>query len=375
VNLKDLNKYRDADESGCEEVPVLNNGSPVSTPSPPWQRKYHEVPCPNFNNNDISMEYKGRLPKKGSFFSMSRDSGVNCVGLAEATKCVQGQRQSLNNKIPAGTVLNNQTAQSKLNIPASREGSLDPNVVVHHAQVHLCPDNQMDSGFSSPRTDTTQYSGKNINIRQTFPKTSTPTNHNQASRLHPVETTKNNGMAAAAAAGRGKMTSASMESMPITSSDRYPSYGQYLETNLDSAGSSKSELSTVVEQNGKVIGRTSNMQRSAAQRKTKPEPTYMEIEPIGENSHGYIARDKSPRRHSRQDIGYETKCAVHGERSAKRPVDYNGHVNGLSRGAYNEQRQRRKALPMHGDPHYHHQQGNRDPRVAALGDVQLVGIL
>ncbi|KAL8587780.1 hypothetical protein ACOMHN_020998 [Nucella lapillus] len=33
------------------------------------------------NGNDISVEYKGRLPKKNSSVAQSRDSGVNCIGL------------------------------------------------------------------------------------------------------------------------------------------------------------------------------------------------------------------------------------------------------------------------------------------------------
>ncbi|KAJ8318478.1 hypothetical protein KUTeg_003569 [Tegillarca granosa] len=36
--------------------------------------------------NDISFEYQGRLPKKNSAYAVSRDSGVNCVGLKQQKK-------------------------------------------------------------------------------------------------------------------------------------------------------------------------------------------------------------------------------------------------------------------------------------------------
>ena len=43
--------------------------------------EYHSGFNPTCQNQDINYEYNGRLPKKNSTIGMSRDSGVNCVGL------------------------------------------------------------------------------------------------------------------------------------------------------------------------------------------------------------------------------------------------------------------------------------------------------
>ena len=37
--------------------------------------------CDDYAGNDISIEYKGKLPNKYSMYAYSRDSGVNCIGL------------------------------------------------------------------------------------------------------------------------------------------------------------------------------------------------------------------------------------------------------------------------------------------------------
>lgn len=37
--------------------------------------------CDDYTGNDISIEYKGKLPNKYSMYAFSRDSGVNCIGL------------------------------------------------------------------------------------------------------------------------------------------------------------------------------------------------------------------------------------------------------------------------------------------------------
>ncbi|XP_029651203.1 uncharacterized protein LOC115224440 isoform X2 [Octopus sinensis] len=38
--------------------------------------------CEDYYGNDISIEYKGKLPNKYSMYAYSRDSGVNCIGLS-----------------------------------------------------------------------------------------------------------------------------------------------------------------------------------------------------------------------------------------------------------------------------------------------------
>lgn len=49
------------------------------------RRKGHKAYSFYGHGDDISIEYKGRLPNKNSSRAQSRDSGVNCVGLAGAT--------------------------------------------------------------------------------------------------------------------------------------------------------------------------------------------------------------------------------------------------------------------------------------------------
>lgn len=42
-----------------------------------------QLACPGLCGSDISVRYLGQMPKKNVSYSMSRDSGVNCIGLAE----------------------------------------------------------------------------------------------------------------------------------------------------------------------------------------------------------------------------------------------------------------------------------------------------
>ena len=48
------------------------------------RKQHHEIKStfnPTYQSEDISSEYQGRLPKKNSAIGVSRDSGVNCIGL------------------------------------------------------------------------------------------------------------------------------------------------------------------------------------------------------------------------------------------------------------------------------------------------------
>ncbi len=80
--------------NGALPPPVLLNNAFVSDPIAPSHRmerpkyvskvfkKYREMKCNSFCSNDIKIEYHGKMPKKSSALGKSRDSGVNCVGLA-----------------------------------------------------------------------------------------------------------------------------------------------------------------------------------------------------------------------------------------------------------------------------------------------------
>ena len=59
------------------------------------RRSHHELHStfnPTYQSEDISSEYQGRLPKKNSTIGVSRDSGVNCIGLEPKHHEVKGHR-------------------------------------------------------------------------------------------------------------------------------------------------------------------------------------------------------------------------------------------------------------------------------------------
>ncbi|XP_069125024.1 uncharacterized protein [Argopecten irradians] len=76
------------DELFNEKLPERWHRSRKSSKSS-RHRHRHSIAFPsNYPKNDISYEYHGKLPKKSSIKALSRDSGVNCIGLG------QGQTKS-----------------------------------------------------------------------------------------------------------------------------------------------------------------------------------------------------------------------------------------------------------------------------------------
>ena len=99
-------------------------------------KKQPSLPPPR-HRNDIHIEYHGHMPRKGTMYSMSRDSGVNCVGLP--TKCLQ-KVDDQDESVAYGEE-SSKTSKEKT------YGTADP----------LRIENHQDSGFSSPRTESTDY--------------------------------------------------------------------------------------------------------------------------------------------------------------------------------------------------------------------------
>ena len=181
------NTYLDLNEAvgPNEEEPVPMQDNPFGTKHrhKPNQKsrifkKYREMYCASFPN-DTTSEYIGKLPKKDTGYSMSRDSGVNCVGLnqGESLKVVHSVSKTVEK-----TALNNQNSQAQpqpqeqhqpqqqqqqhqqqqvleLNnlrfVQTTFHNDGANSVTVHKAQIHCIPEaSQEDSGFNSPRLDT-----------------------------------------------------------------------------------------------------------------------------------------------------------------------------------------------------------------------------
>ena len=220
-NLDDVNRHGDTLEESAGHYQDINDlsthqqpleGEPNVADNPfhsqkhrhrPGQkarifRKYREMHCTSFCDNDISIEYHGKLPKKDSMFSMSRDSGVNCVGLGNAlittstpsdavknSSCVQSQRSStpvqLNNQqLQSSTQQQQQPNNLKIIETTFNNDSANTITIHHQAQIHCIPEmSQEDSGFNSPRTldytdsfnnVTPQYHTKKIDYQHNWTK-------------------------------------------------------------------------------------------------------------------------------------------------------------------------------------------------------------
>ena len=139
-------------------------------------KKYREMYCASFPN-DTTSEYIGKLPSKETGYSMSRDSGVNCVGLNQGegvkvvTKVSETVEETQKISPPNPPPLNNQTQQPppkqhqhqqqqvlELNnlrfVQTTFHNDNANSVTVHKAQIHCIPEtSQEDSGFNSPRLD------------------------------------------------------------------------------------------------------------------------------------------------------------------------------------------------------------------------------
>ena len=115
----------------------------------------------NHLGNDISIEYYGRMPKRNTGYSMSRDSGVNCVGLTDASCLPHIERTPTTVTHGNVDVILNNGCHAKNNNPqATSTPRGDNNLKVHQATVHEPSKLAQDSGFSSPRLLDTEKSHK-----------------------------------------------------------------------------------------------------------------------------------------------------------------------------------------------------------------------
>ena len=159
----------------------------------------------SLRGNDISVQYYGRMPRKGAFMSMSRDSGVNCIGMEPSSSRLQSRSRSSGKR-------SHSTGRTQKQAPPRASSPIK-----HQAMVHQPPGGaamHQDSGFSSPRTDGDygQFRGAT--------STATPPGgkHSNKTSLKPS-------LPAAASSGkkgRLKARLASRESIYITGSDFYP---------------------------------------------------------------------------------------------------------------------------------------------------------
>ena len=111
------------------------------------------------HGNDIHIEYQGRLPNKESMIGMSRDSGVNCVGLDNQQK-QKAKRTAANHMLNNDLHLGNQGRHSKTISSANQEGNAVTNSTIEKDSPRLVvgekskPDTSSssygDSGICSP---------------------------------------------------------------------------------------------------------------------------------------------------------------------------------------------------------------------------------
>ncbi len=374
---------------------VLNNvvvGEQDSVPSPHLRRRnFQEIRCPPFCSNDISIEYHGKLPKKGTLYSVSRDSGVNCVGLVDSKS---GGSHSQPQRAPGVVnVLNNNTGINSKH-GQFQHHNYENNLVSHQAMVHvpeLTSPQQQDSGFSSPRSDPDNASNLYHQITSVDQCNSDSSNikNNQTAKENPA---KHQHRAANDTAVYENMNTIekypnkSMESLTITGSEIYPSYKPHVLLQTDKDGSltpssSCSSKQTVLERFPQVNGHQVSPRKAQPTRDgylVKNEP-FMELQVSsdcpyhGDGTQGQVqsrSHERSPRkpRHREGSHGARGQCPVHSH-PGDRPSNRNDSVRRSLTG---------KMVSAMADNHHTHQRASQkghDPRLAFLGDVEVVGIV
>ena len=416
------------------DLPDSNKPQPLSPRQRGQQRssRYRELQCASFCGNDISIEYKGRMPKKNSMFSLSRDSGVNCVGVKDPAN--NGPSNSQGQKDKKLSLLNNQTGASNSRVTSPGGGvNLNPHNPVsadnayHQAQVHATlPDfshSHQDSGFSSPRTDK-----DNMNYKYTssvdIPAPALPLNNisvdtsgnnkRSLSRSTSRDNGRNKSPAAALIAkhaqkdsqGKEQLTHAqgqqqqhqgkenrargqqpsgkSLESLHITASEKYPSYGElHIVEDKDTASSSRSGSSktTVVEQHPGDAGRGRNkdgymnsvLNTTGTSSKSGSDATYMEIQLMTSDCpvHGEPTREavKEPPRSHRDRVKDAEGVSKRHSMGSKSRYHWNQPASS-SRHSGAQHQQHYGNLPNNNN-----NIDKDNSRLAFLGDCEVVGIL
>ena len=145
-----LKKQQGPIETNLDESYGDVGGSKPNLPPPRNLIHYKKRGLPNHIGNDISIQYHGRMPRRNTGCSLSRDSGVNCIGLTDAP-CFQVERTpNIRKNDRDDAILNNR--QVKNNVPQAASTPRENNLIVHQATVHeALVKLPQDSGFSSPR--------------------------------------------------------------------------------------------------------------------------------------------------------------------------------------------------------------------------------
>ena len=328
---------------------------------------------------------------------MSRDSGVNCIGLGENSKT--GNPRGKQQRMPTGSmnILNNQTREQC-------QRNYENNVVSHQAMVHV-PDhlvNQQDSGFSSPRTDPDNNSSlyqqiNNLSMDQCNNDSNSvksATEQTDSGRKDQVLTRETNNNSSKPEmdryAGRksghdhaekvgGKRSAVSMETLTITGSEVYPPYmpppsfavekeGGSLTPSSSWSGSSKQ---TVMERFPHLNGHALSTSNPGSLVRNEP---YMELQVAhdcpyhGDAAQGHMkGYERSPRRsrYRQPSQGAGGQCPVH-----THPGDRQTTRNDSVRRSLTD-----KMVANMTDSHQRANQKGHDPRLAFLGDVEVVGIV
>lgn len=391
-------QQKQAISSNGRDVVDSHDGVPHSkslpSPRPKSARliRYKELQCPSFCGNDISIEYKGRMPKRNSHFSLSRDSGVNCVGLKEGT----GNQQSL--KDCKLTVLNNQTGPTNsrsngaLNLSNHNRVSAETTFPVQQdaGVPELVPHSHQDSGFSSPRTDATKayadyhHHSLPLNI-STDSNNRGPGSGKLQSKTLPTKVLDskppNTGSHSHREGGRtekgkeNKIRGLSQDSIQITSSEKYPSYGQlHILEETGSSSRSGSSKTTVVERSGdpavKGGPRGFLSLDTTTPSPSKHDSTYMEIQLV--TSDCPIHGDSPRTSHHKDDV---TKRHSHGNKTRDNKHhsgQWNHHRLSSNVHHYGNLEKTVNGKDSRGQQQH---QNSSSSRLAFLGDCEVVGIL
>ena len=381
--------------------------------------RYRELPCPTIYGTDISIEYNGKIPKRNTVYSLSRDSGVNCVGLTDTSGNLQSGKEK---RLSGLNVLNNQTgtgsrlaggSSSTTTLNNHNRTSFDSNLVMHQAQVHGTADyvshSHQDSGFSSPRTDNefaihntsselfnslplntsnhlsldTSLGGHKNCLRSGSGKDSST----ERKQLGNVQKSKEVDQSRDKE-NRLRHPAVSVESIPITSSEKYPSYGHLhsyderdTNTTTSSSKSSSSKV-TVLERPLQTDGHnftTSHTPRSKGkghishdqlQSSLVKESPYMEIQAVPDCPlHGEQQRSSRNLADQKEDSFKRHSIAMRETKHHSGQWDHHRQSNHRYHSGVDPST--RKAL----ESANRGQHGASDPRLAFLGDCEVVGIV
>ena len=195
---------------------LLNNASmPPERPTHVNKvfKKYREMKCTSFCTNDISVEYCGKMQRKDHAMSMSRDSGVNCIGLPNSNT---GKPQMYGKNHYNAY----QAPVDRFEEPGKDNTAPRPIDVVHEAQIHLNPGaSQEDSGFNSMRFADSQ---DNTYTRLQGPYSSTPNN------ISPSQQYENSAeQLPAYQPDSSRVRNSSQSPEHLSCEDRYPAHERY----------------------------------------------------------------------------------------------------------------------------------------------------